>query len=79
MEGELAYIDLINGLIAKYDAGIPPRCNRTGEGTVSEFGKMFKYDLTGGQLPLFRCKYVHFKSVLVELMWFLRGRLQQRF
>src|SRR3712207_6011542 len=49
-----------------------PKNDRTGTGTVSLFGERLRYDLSAG-FPLITTKRVHFKSVAVELLWFLRG------
>lgn len=49
-----------------------PKGDRTGTGTVSLFGERLRYDLSAG-FPLITTKRVHFKSVAVELLWFLRG------
>ena len=49
-----------------------PKADRTGTGTVSLFGERLRYDLSQG-FPLITTKRVHFKSVAVELLWFLRG------
>ncbi|GIF18342.1 thymidylate synthase [Actinoplanes tereljensis] len=49
-----------------------PKSDRTGTGTVSLFGERLRYDLSKG-FPLVTTKRVHFKSVAVELLWFLRG------
>jgi thymidylate synthase len=46
--------------------------DRTGTGTVSLFGERLRYDLSAG-FPLITTKRVHFKSLAVELLWFLRG------
>jgi thymidylate synthase len=49
-----------------------PKSDRTGTGTVSLFGERLRYDLSAG-FPLITTKRVHFKSVAMELLWFLRG------
>ncbi len=49
-----------------------PKSDRTGTGTVSLFGERLRYDLAE-TFPLITTKRVHFKSIAVELLWFLRG------
>jgi len=62
------YEDLLRRVL---ETGIA-KGDRTGTGTVSLFGERLRYDLAAG-FPLITTKRVHFKSLAVELLWFLRG------
>ena len=62
------YEDLLRHVMA---TGTPKR-DRTGTGTRSVFGAQLRYDLSAG-FPLITTKRVHLRSVVGELLWFLRG------
>ncbi|HVW82174.1 MAG TPA: thymidylate synthase [Mycobacteriales bacterium] len=62
------YEDLLRLVL---DTGVH-KADRTGTGTRSIFGHQLRYDLATG-FPLITTKRVHFKSVAIELLWFLRG------
>src|ERR1700727_2131632 len=62
------YLDLMEKALT---TGVEKR-DRTGTGTRSIFGHQLRYDLSAG-FPLITTKRVHFKSVAIELLWFLRG------
>jgi thymidylate synthase len=62
------YEDLLAEVLA--DGAV--KGDRTGTGTLSVFGRQLRFDLAGS-FPLITTKRVHFKSVALELLWFLRG------
>jgi len=62
------YLDLLNKIITEGQR----KGDRTGSGTLSIFGYQLRFDLGQG-FPLLTTKKVHFKSIVHELLWFLKG------
>lgn len=55
-----------------------PRSDRTGVGTRSLFGHQMRFDLTAG-FPLLTNRKIHIRSILHELLWFIRGETNVRY
>ena len=63
-----AYLDLMRRVLEEGT----DKSDRTGTGTLSLFGHQFRFDLAAG-FPLVTTKKVHLRSIINELLWFIRG------
>ncbi len=70
---EWQYLNLLRDIL---DNGAR-RDDRTGTGTLGVFGRQMRFDLSRG-FPLLTTKKLHLRSIIVELLWFLRGETNIR-
>ncbi|CAD5230642.1 unnamed protein product [Bursaphelenchus okinawaensis] len=71
---ELNYLNQIREILFKgYEKG-----DRTGTGTISHFGMQARYSLRNGNMPLLTTKKVHWKAIVEELLWFIKGETNSK-
>ena len=68
------YLDLMQDVL---NNGVV-KADRTGTGTLSVFGRQLRFDLAAG-FPLLTTKKLHIRSIIYELLWFLKGETNIQF
>jgi thymidylate synthase len=71
---EMPYLDLMRRVLIEGDE----KSDRTGTGTLSLFGAQMRFDLSRG-FPLLTTKKLHVRSIVYELLWFLRGETNVKY
>lgn len=73
MFGEANYLRLVKKVLGQKNL----YTNRTGVSTLNLFGSQLRFDLKNNKLPMTTTKFVSFKNIANELLWFMRGDTNQ--
>lgn len=66
---DLEYLKLVEDVLSNGEE----RNDRTGTGTLSVFGRQMRFDLSNNSIPLLTTKKMHIKSVIHEILWYIKG------
>jgi len=78
VHGLIERMDTYLGLLRDVMKNGEHRADRTGTGTISVFGRQVRYDLRHG-FPCLTTKKLHLRSIIHELLWFLKGETNTRY
>lgn len=78
VHGLIKRMDTYFGLLRDVMKNGEHRADRTGTGTISVFGRQVRYDLRQG-FPCLTTKKLHLRSIIHELLWFLKGETNTRY
>jgi thymidylate synthase len=78
VHGLIKRMDTYLGLLRDVMKNGEHRADRTGTGTISVFGRQVRYDLRQG-FPCLTTKKLHLRSIIHELLWFLKGETNTRY
>ena len=78
VHGLIGGMDTYLGLLRDVMKNGEHRADRTGTGTISVFGRQVRYDLRQG-FPCLTTKKLHLRSIIHELLWFLKGETNTRY
>lgn len=82
IENEVIYLNLLTKIINKNtndSDSFNIRKDRTNTGTLSIFGEQLKFNIENNKIPVLTTKWINWKSVIIELIWFLNGDTNTKF
>lgn len=71
------YLDLCGAILGRGTSAISARENI--QGTIKLFGTKLEFDLSDGHIPLLTTKKMPFKTIVTELLWFIKGRTDLKY
>jgi len=76
IDNEKVYLNLLKKIL---DSNLSVRKNRTNTGALSIFGEQLKFNIENNRIPILTTKWINWKSVIIELIWFLNGDTNTKF